>query len=65
MTFGGDPLGRGSGGDQEWIPPTHVISLSQSEAQKFRLDPLPIPSKSAPDLLPKLCDLSEPLICLE
>ena len=46
--------------DREWIrsgsSPTHVISLSQSEAQKVSgspPDPLPICSQSTPDPLPK------------
>ena len=43
----------GSGADWERIPSqSHVISLSQSEAQKVRVDPLPIRSRSAPNPLP-------------
>ena len=48
-------IGSEKSADWEWIrsgsPPTHVTSLSQSEAQKFRVNPLLIPSQSPPDPL--------------
>ena len=57
-------IGSETSHDWEWIgsgsPPTHVISLSQSEAQKVRVDPLldPLPRGSPSK---KSCDLSKPI----